>query len=59
MAFKYMPVRVFYVFVFNVEHSGKQIPIVLFKNILNFCFSVCFRCQFKSRKQQWDTTFIS
>ena len=31
MAFKYMPVYVFYVFVFNVEQSGKQIPIVLFK----------------------------
>ena len=34
MAFKYMPVYVFYVFVFNVEQSGKQIPIVLFKKII-------------------------
>ena len=31
-----MPLCVFYVFVFNVEQSGKQIPIVLFKKIFNF-----------------------
>ena len=38
MAFKYMPVYVFYVFVFNVEQSGKQIPIVLFKKNIKVLF---------------------
>lgn len=31
-----MPVCAFYVFVFNVEQSGKQIPTVLFKKNLIF-----------------------
>lgn len=33
-----MPACVFNVFVFNVEQSGKHIPIVLFKKILIFVY---------------------